>query len=55
MKKLTIKCLFCGETIEYWENCNGFCQCFAKYYSNDKLWFNRKTGETLKEEVINDE
>ena len=47
-------CPFCGSSIErLFEQTNGFCKCSAKYYFMDKLWLNRKTGETIKEEVIN--
>lgn len=48
LNKTRHKCPFCGETIEHYENCNGFCKCFAKYYSKQKVWLNRNTGETRK-------
>ena len=39
------KCPFCGELFEWSEHCNVFCRCGCKYYSEDKCWLNRKTGE----------
>lgn len=48
MKKLKNKCPFCGKIVERYSYCNGFCNCGAKYYPNDKVWLNRKTGETRK-------
>lgn len=52
--KITGICPFCGSYVErLFEQTNGFCKCGAKYYFMDKLWLNRKTGETIKEEVIN--
>ena len=47
-------CPFCGSPVErLFEQANGFCRCGAKYYFMDKLWLNRKTGDRVKEEVIN--
>lgn len=40
------RCPFCGEWIKHNRFCNGFCTCSAKYYSQDQVWLNRKTGET---------
>ena len=48
MIKVKHKCPFCGEWVEHWESCNGFCRCSAKYYSSQQVWLNRKTGETRK-------
>ena len=48
IRRIKRQCPFCGEWVEYYEDCNGFCKCFAKYYSQDKVWLNRKTGETRK-------
>lgn len=52
MNKIKHQCPFCGEWVEHYEGCNGFCECFAKYYSQQKIWLNRKTGETVKENDI---
>ena len=48
MKRIKHQCPFCGEWVEHYESCNGFCKCWAKYYTQDKIWLNRKTGETRK-------
>lgn len=51
--KITNTCPFCGSCVKRrFEQVNGFCSCGAKYYFMDKLWLNRKTGETIKEDVI---
>lgn len=50
-EKIINKCPFCGEIVErVYAVCNGFCKCGAKYYSRDKTWLNRKTGEEIKED-----
>jgi hypothetical protein len=47
---LTVKCPFCGNKIKkLYATTNAFCNCGAKYYAMDKLWLNRKTGETVYE------
>lgn len=48
MNKIKHKCPFCGELVEHYKICNGLCKCGAKYYTNNKLWLNRKTGEVRK-------
>jgi hypothetical protein len=50
IKILKSQCPFCGEIVEYFEMCNGFCKCGAKYYFLNKTWLNRNTGEEIKEE-----
>ena len=40
-------CPFCGATCESFEGSNLFCSCWAKYYWEDKVWLNRKTGEEV--------
>lgn len=52
----TIKhqCPFCGEWVKHYDICNGFCSCSAKYYSHNKVWLNRKTGETRKDGADNE-
>ena len=52
METVKNKCPFCGKIVEHTENCNGFCLCGAKYYSEDKIWLNRKTGERVKEKEL---
>ena len=48
--KLTVTCPFCGSKVKRpYDTTNGFCNCGAKYYAMDKLWLNRKTGETVYE------
>lgn len=47
-RRIKHQCPFCGEWVEHYEICNGFCSCFAKYYSRDDVWLNRKTNETRK-------
>lgn len=42
------KCPFCGAMVKHTEIGNGFCSCGAKYYSEDRVWLNRKTGEEVK-------
>lgn len=46
IRRIKHQCPFCGEWVEHNWECNGFCKCFAKYYSQDQVWLNRKTGET---------
>lgn len=48
LKKIRHRCPFCNEIVEHYENCNGFCKCFAKYYSNQNIWLNRNNGEVRK-------
>lgn len=48
MKKMKHQCPFCGEYVEHLRFCNGFCKCFAKFYTNDNTWLNRHTGEVRK-------
>lgn len=47
-RRIKHKCPFCGEWVEHYDDCNGFCICFSKYYSQDDVWLNRKNGETRK-------
>ena len=44
------KCPWCGEICEAYEGNNLFCKCFAKFYWEDKVWLNRKTGEEVWED-----
>ena len=49
--KVKNKCPFCGNIVERSaEYFNGFCSCGAKYYPEDKIWLNRKTGEERKDD-----
>ena len=50
-KKRTYKkvCPFCNAVCENIAGGNLFCKCNAKYYWDDKVWLNRKTGERVKE------
>ena len=48
MKKLRHQCPFCGEYVEHLRFCNGFCSCFAKYYTGDNLWLDRNSGKIHK-------
>ena len=40
-------CPFCGMVCENHKGGNLFCNCWAKYYWEDKVWLNRKTGEEV--------
>ena len=40
-------CPFCGANCENFEGSNLFCNCSAKYYWEDKVWLNRKTGKEV--------
>lgn len=48
MNRIKHQCPFCNEWVEHYESCNGFCKCSAKYYSQQNVWLNRKTGKTYK-------
>ena len=53
MRKIKNKCPFCGKTVKRLiKECNGFCECGAKYYFQDKIWLDRNTGEKIKEERL---
>lgn len=50
--KVKNKCPFCGRIVERMrETSNGFCECSAKYYPEENVWYSRE----LKEEREGDE
>jgi hypothetical protein len=52
MPKVKNKCPFCGRLVERMrETSNGFCECSAKYYPEENVWYSRE----LKEEREGDE
>ena len=48
MRKIKHQCPFCGEWVVHWNTCNGFCKCFAKYYSFDNIWLDRHSNKIHK-------
>lgn len=41
------ECPFCKSKVENYLTCNLFCNCGAKYYYNQGLWLERKSGRKV--------